>query len=159
MFIQTKIIAVLLVLILAMGYGGYWYHEHMQQKFADLNIELAHKKLAFDAKQKELNAMQEDKKLQDTVRAGADTKITASRKVVEKARRKFTGTTKAGEEISISRSAVVDTPAVEAEINLATAEQNRCFELLSGDALTEDEKNGKQTNTMCNEFYPISKSN
>jgi hypothetical protein len=160
MFIQTKIILVLLVIMAIMGYGGWYYHEHVQAQLQEKAAIIAQKDLVIKGQAEELKIIKADLALRDSIRENADAKITESRKAPVVAKKKVSKLkiNKKGEEVGVAAVAVEDVVRLETMVNEITADQSRCFELLSGDVLTEDEKNGKKTNPMCPEFFATVKS-
>ena len=150
---EFKLIIILCVLIGLMGLSGYAYWDYSQKQLQEQAARIEVQKLVIAGKDKEIDKMKADKELADAVRKGVDAAKTAGRKSVEQVRKQFEGQTKSGEEKDVGKAAVVKPKIIENAANKGTAEQARCFELLSGAPLTEDEKNGKITNKMCPELF------
>ena len=140
-----KLAGIMLILMMAMGGLGYWYYNDTQEKMsilhknnakletaAALNEEtISSLQVSYEKANNELNRLN-----QEFANIRAQNKILAGK--LEKHDLGVLGSKKP--------------TLVERVINKATQKAGRCFELLAGAPLTEDEKNeknGKSFNSEC----------
>ena len=158
MLIQAKIILILLALMALMGAGGYWYYTHMENKLAASQEKVLVLDIANKAKQVEIDKLKVDIEKRNKIASDTEQAFTTSRTQVDAMRKKLTGKTKSGAPKDLGKAANSNPLIIQNAINRGTADQSRCFEILSGSPLTEEEKNGTVKNGICPELVVTSKS-
>jgi len=154
MLLQAKIILILLALMALMSAGGYAYFKYSQEQLDVQKAKVVVLDIANKTKQLHIEKMEADEKKQALIRAEVDKDFAKARKDVEDMRARFSGKTKSGADKNIGKAAIEKTVIIQTAVNRGTADQNRCFEVLSGSPLTEGETNGTIKNSICPELFP-----
>jgi endo-1,4-beta-mannosidase len=127
-----KLAGIMLILMMAMGGLGYWYYNDTQ-------------KAAIDQQKK-------DMKLSSDVANKAMKQFHEARKQIDVMSKKFNKVSKLLGARDIGKIAVAKPGPIKKIINKGSNKMMRCFEILSGQPLTDKEKNAEkksQINTMC----------
>lgn len=145
-----KIAGVMFILMLAMGGAFYWYYSDSQERIAILQQNNAKLETAVAMNEETIKAMERD--------------IQRAAEEMKKVNEQFGAIREQNRELSnklarhdLGVLASQKSGLVENIINRATGKVNRCFELLSGAKLTEEEinaKDGKSFNSECPWLWP-----
>lgn len=138
------------ILMLAMGGAFYWYYSDSQERIAILQQNNAKLETAVAMNEETIKAMERD--------------IQRAAEEMKKINEQFSAIREQNKELSnklarhdLGVLASSKSGLVENIINRATGKVNRCFELLSGAPLTEEEtnaKDGKSFNSECPWLWP-----
>ena len=133
-------------IILAVTLGGfYWYYKSSQSTIAALNKDNATLSLSLKIQNQTITSLQENYRL-------ASEQINLTNQELSKARQQNRQLVDRLGRYDIGALAVSKPVLVQRTINNATAQANRCFELLTGADLTEREKNAttpREFNSEC----------
>jgi type II secretory pathway pseudopilin PulG len=140
-----KIVAIMGIVLAVISGGFYWYYKTSQETIAELNQHQAALITSIEAQTETINSLQEDylranNQLAETNRAFSEARQ-QNRLLADRLSRHEIG--------ALAKSKPV---LVERTINNATAQVNRCFEILSGAELNEREKNAttpRAANSEC----------
>lgn len=139
-----KLAGLMFILMIAMGGAGYWYYNDTQQRMAILNENNAKLEVAVQTSEAAVASLQQDFQRANAELTRVNTEFAAIRAqnqvLADKLERHdlgVLGSNKPG--------------LVERIINNATAKAGRCFELLSGSPLTDDEKGAQNANAFNSE--------
>jgi len=149
-----KISAVLVVLMLAMGGAGYWYYSDTQARLAILQENNAILQTSLEQTTAAKKKLEKDIKLANTQVAQVNSEFAIIRSQNNELAKKL-------EKHNLGVLAERKPGLVERVINKATDDASRCFELISGAKLTEEEKNatsGKEFNDQCPWLFNNTKS-
>lgn len=135
MFSSIKIYAygAAAAILLSVVLGGWWYYNWSQDEIEVLRDNNAKLELAVDTQKETIKVIRRDAKLAGNLQKEVNTEFAASRKEVDKLRRKMA-------RHDIAYLAYSKPKTVEKILNNATADAERCFEILGGSLLTDDEK-------------------
>jgi hypothetical protein len=139
-------VAGIMGIILAVVLGGfYWYYQSSQATIAQLNKDNATLSASLAIQTQTINSLQENTKL-------ANEQLRITNNSLSEARQQNRQLVDRLGRHEIGALAVSKPELVERAINNATAQANRCFELLTGAELTEREKNAttpREFNSEC----------
>jgi hypothetical protein len=159
---RFKLTAILSVVLCALV-CGFWIHykntqQHLKEALeanAQQQVQIQEQKAAQDLIQKDINKGNQLRQL-------VNSQMVQAQRSVDDMRAKFEAhpdpTT--GQTTTLGQQAVEKTDTVERAINRGTADQLRCFELVSGTPPTDEEKAGKKPNSFCPELLmqPVTQS-
>lgn len=141
---RFKLTGFLLLTIVLMAGAGYWYYNDSQERIQTLSENNAKLETAIQISEETIGALEDDfAKVNETLSVLYEDfdRIRAQNDILATKLRDhdigYLGSAKPG--------------LVERIINRATDNVNRCFELLSGAELTEDERNAKTANAFNSE--------
>ena len=140
-----RLAGILLVVILVMGGIGYWYYNDTQEKMAILNANNAKLETAVQLNEEAIDSLQASY-------AAAQAENERINKAYADIRRQNDRLADKLSDIDLGLLAQERPESMERAVNLGTENAGRCFELLSGAELTEDEKNaesGDDFNKEC----------
>jgi len=144
-----KLAGLLLVVIMVMGGIGYWYYNDTQAKMAILQENNAKLEVAVATNEETINSLQRDYAAIQAENARINEEYAAIRRQNSRLASKLA-------DIDLSLLASERPASIERAINRGTLNAGRCFELLSGSPLTEEEKNatdGETFNKECPWLY------
>lgn len=145
MGIGFKVAGVMLVLMLAMGGLGYWYYTDTQDRIAILQENNAILQTSLELSEKTVEDLKSSIKQ-------ANQQIEQVNKEFAEIRSQNNELAEKLEKHNLGVLANRKPGLVERIVNNATEEASRCFEIISGAELTEQEKNaktGKEFNSEC----------
>lgn len=148
-----KLAGALGLIILLMGGLGYWYYTDSQATIATLQQNNAKLEVSLQEEKEAIKALQKDIKK-------AEEEITEVNKEFAEARRQNNKLAERLEKHNIGFLAANKPGLVERVVNRATEKAGRCFEIISGAELTEQEKNaesGREFNSECPWLFDDSK--
>lgn len=149
-----KFSLVLMVVIAAMGGLGYWYYTDTQQRMAILQENNAKLETAVALNEETITSLQADyQRVSEEL-----TTISAEYQAIRRQNRLLAAKL---EKIDLESAAVTNPEAIERAVNSGTRRAGRCFELLSGAELTEQERTAKNDiafNKECPWLYDDYKS-
>jgi len=159
---------VLLVVILMMGGIGYWYYNDSQEKMAVLYQNNATLKANETTLKNEIadqeaalyRAEEEFKKKLDKMEENAKNlvnKIQELQQNFEAIRKQNDRLAAKLEQIDLEAAAIANAAGIERAVNRGTKNAGRCFEILSGSPLTEEELNAENEiafNKECPWLWP-----
>jgi len=128
-YIYGAIAAVIISVVL----GGLWYYNWSQAEIKVLRDNNAKLELAVETQKETIRVIKRDAKLAGKLQKEVNTEFAASRKAVDKLRRKMA-------RHDIAYLAYSKPNLVEKIVTNASNDAERCFEILSGSPLTDDEK-------------------
>jgi predicted nuclease with TOPRIM domain len=144
-----------LVIFAAIGavvYGGYVYVTNLQNELKARTEQVTESKNVQAEQQETITELLSDNERKNTTISTLNEKLQASRKSVTDLENKFDKTSKLLGERDIGRLAVGRPEIIERIINKGTEDVNRCFEILSGKPLTQEEIDAdrpSKSNTSC----------
>jgi septal ring factor EnvC (AmiA/AmiB activator) len=145
-----KLAGLLLVVIMVMSGIGYWYYTDTQQRMAILQENNAKLEIAVQTNEAALDSLQADY-------AAAQTELTRINQVYAEIRRQNNRLSAKLADMDLGLLAEERPEAMERAVDTGTINANRCFELLSGSPLTEEEQNAensKDFNKECPWLWP-----
>lgn len=140
-----RLAGILLVVILVMGGIGYWYYTDTQEKMAILNANNAKLETAVALNEETINSL-------ETSYAASQAENERLNQAYAEIRRQNNVLADKLSDIDLGLLASQKPDAIERAVNRGTENAGRCFEILSGARLTEDEKNatsGEDFNKEC----------
>ena len=149
-----KLAGLMFLLMLAMGGIGYWYYNDTQARMAILQENNAKLEIAVATNEAALESLQADY-------ASAQQQLTTLNEQYTAIRRQNQELANKLERIDLTAAAIANAEGIERAVNRGTINAGRCFELLSGAALTEEERtaqNGIAFNKECPWLYDDYKS-
>jgi len=148
---------VLLVVILMMGGIGYWYYNDSQERMkilqennATLKANQANLEQAIATQQETMEQLQKDFEAAAAENAALQEAYTAIRNQNRRLADKL-------EKIDLEEAAIANAEGIERAVNRGTENAGRCFEILSGSPLTEEELNAENEiafNKECPWLWP-----
>lgn len=148
MFGSLKISLVFIAIIAVLLGGFYWFYRDTNARIAILIQNNAQLQTAVSLNEQTIQTMKDNYAKQTEVLSDTLSKFEAARvanqKLAEKIRNR-----------PIGKDGVGNPGVVESIINNAARESNRCFEILSGSPLTEQEKNATKKSEINNECPEI----
>jgi septal ring factor EnvC (AmiA/AmiB activator) len=140
-----RLAGILLVVILVMGGIGYWYYTDTQEKMAILNANNAKLETAVALNEETINSL-------ETSYAASQAENERLNQAYAEIRRQNNALADKLSDIDLGLLAAQKPESIERAVNRGTENAGRCFEILSGAQLTEDEKNatsGEDFNKEC----------
>jgi uncharacterized protein HemX len=150
----TKVAGVLVLIILAMGGLGYWYYQDTQSTIATLNKNNAKLEISLELSEEAITTLKSDI-------ASSNQEINTLNTTLANTRSQNNELADRLEKHNLGILAQRKPGLVERVVNNASEKAGRCFELLSGAELTEQEKNaktGNQFNSECPWIFDSSNS-
>jgi len=149
-----KLSGILLIVIMTMGGIGYWYYTDTQKTIAILTENNAKLELAVATNEDTIKTMAADFAAANNELRRVNEEFNAIRQQNNRLASKLA-------DFDLALLAASKPESIERAVNRGTYNAGRCFELLSGAALTEDEKNaqyGASFNKECPWLYDRYKS-
>lgn len=151
MMLKAKLMAIVGVALAVMLLGFWLYYKNSQKRLEQQAAELARKEVEV-AQQKAINdQMTKDIQQATQLRGEVNRTMQRTQQSIDDMRIRLAPRTDpvTGQSSSLGKAAVEKTDTIERAVNRGTLDQLRCFELLTGSPLTEGERNGKITNSLC----------
>ena len=145
-----RLAGLLLVVIIVMGGIGYWYYNDTQARMAILQENNAKLETATQLQEAAMESLQADYAL-------AQQENTRLNQAYAEIRRQNSRLSDKLSDIDLGLLAAERPESIERAINSGTQNAGRCFELLSGALLTEEEENatnGEDFNKECPWLWP-----
>jgi cell division protein FtsB len=145
-----RLSALLLVVIMVMGGIGYWYYTDTQKTIATLTENNAKLELAVATNEAAIEQMQADY-------AAASAELQRINEAYAEIRRQNSRLADKLSDIDLGLLAAEKPESIERAVNRGTYNAGRCFELLSGAPLTQEERNattGEEFNKECPWLWP-----
>ncbi len=137
-----------------MGGIGYWYYNDTQERIAILNENNAKLEIAVETNEAALESLQ-------VSYASAQQENTRLNAAYTNIRRQNQRLADKLQEIDLTAAAIANAEGIERAVNRGTVNAGRCFELLSGAELNENERNAENDiafNKECPWLYDTYKS-
>ena len=147
-----KLAGVMLILMVAMGGLGYWYYNDTQEKMRILHENNAKLETAAKIQTETIKSLEADFELASSIAAETTKKLQDTQTAVEDMRGKFNKQSKLLGSRDLGKMAVSKAKPIRRIVNKGTSNMFRCFEIVSGQQLTEKEQNAEkpsQLNNMC----------
>jgi cell division protein FtsB len=144
-----KLSGILLIVIMTMGGIGYWYYTDTQKTIAVLTENNAKLEMAVATNEETIATMAADFAAANAELKRVNTEFAAIRQQNNRLASKLA-------DFDLGLLAANKPESIERAVNRGSANAGRCFELLSGADLTEDEKNaenGESFNKECPWLY------
>ena len=145
-----RLAGLLLVVIIVMSGIGYWYYTDTQARMAILQENNAKLEIAVQTNEAALESLQVDY-------ASAQLELTNLNEEYTSIRRQNQQLANKLQAIDLTAAAISNAEGIQRAVNRGTANAGRCFELLSGSPLTEEEKNAENEiafNKECPWLWP-----
>jgi chromosome segregation ATPase len=145
-----RLSAILFVVILVMGGIGYWYYTDTQERISILTENNAQLEVAIATSEDAINSLQEDY----AAMAAENQRINDAYAEI---RRQNSRLSEKLADIDLGLLAAERPDSIERAVNNGTTNAVRCFEILSGAQLTEEELNatdGEDFNKECPWLWP-----
>ena len=145
-----KLAGLLLVVIFVMGGIGYWYYTDTQERMAVLQENNAKLEIAVQTNEAAIESLQADY-------AAAAAENARLNEAYAEIRRQNNRLSDKLADMDLGLLAAEKPESIERAVNRGTNNANRCFELLSGSPLTEEEQNaqnGEDFNKECPWLWP-----
>ena len=142
----------MLILMVAMGGLGYWYYNDTQEKMRILHENNAKLETAAKIQTETIKSLEADVELAAGIAADTTKMLQETQKAVEDMRGKFNKQSKLLGSRDLGKMAVSKAKPIRRIVNKGTSNMFRCFEIVSGQQLTEKEQNAEkpsQLNNMC----------
>ena len=149
-----KLAGIMFIIMCAMGGLGYWYYNDTQERMAILQENNAKLETAIQTSEAALESVQADY-------ARASSELNALNAEYAAIRRQNQELADKLQNLDLTAAALANPAGIERAVNRGTENASRCFELLSGAELTEDERNatdGRTFNKECPWLYDDYKS-
>ena len=145
-----KLAGLLLVVIFVMGGIGYWYYTDTQERMAVLQENNAKLEIAVQTNEAAIESLQADY-------AAAAAENARLNEAYAEIRRQNNRLSDKLADMDLGLLAAEKPESIERAVNRGTNNANRCFEILSGSPLTEEEQNaqnGEDFNKECPWLWP-----
>ena len=145
-----KISAILFVIILVMGGAGYWYYQDSQSRIAILTENNAKLETAVELQEEAIQSLQDSYE-------SASQELTRINDAYAEIRRQNNRLSGKLADMDLGLLAAEKPDSIERAVNRGTINAGRCFEILSGSPLTEEEQNatnGEDFNKECPWLWP-----
>lgn len=139
-----RLAGLLLVVIVVMGGIGYWYYTDTQARMAILQENNAKLEMATQLQEEAISSLQEDYALAQEENARINQAYAEIRRQNARLSDKLA-------DMDLGLLAAERPESIERAINRGTENAGRCFEILSGAPLTEEEKNATNSETFNKE--------
>jgi septal ring factor EnvC (AmiA/AmiB activator) len=149
-----KLAAVMFLVMCAMGGIGYWYYNDTQARMAILQENNAKLNTAVQLNEETIASLEADY-------ASAQAEITSLNEAYTAIRRQNQRLADKLQQIDLTAAAIANAEGIERAVNRGTYNAGRCFELLSGAELTEEERTAENDiafNKECPWLYDDYKS-
>jgi chromosome segregation ATPase len=150
-----KLAGLLLVVIAVMAGIGYWYYTDTQERIAILQENNAKLEIAVQTNEQALESLQADY-------AAAQIELTKINEAYAEIRRQNDRLANKLADMDLGLLAQERPESMERAVDRGTINANRCFEILSGSPLTEEEQNaedGEDFNKECPWLWPGPRTN
>lgn len=140
---------------------GFWiYYKSSQKRLEQQAAELARKEVEIAEQKAVREQMEKDIKRATELRGEVNRTMQRTQQSIDDMRGRLAPRTNpvTGQSTSLGKAAVEKTDTIERAVNRGTLDQLRCFELLTGSPLSEGERNGKITNSLCPDLLAQPKS-
>ena len=144
------------VVLASLASAGWFYVKKLQSDIKAAEVREQQYKDVIEAKSAETNAIKQDLAAMAEGQKKLAEQIKVANTNVDSLEKRFTET-KSGKERDIRTSAIAKPELIEKAINNGTKEALRCGEVLTGAPLTENEKAGKVTNSICPDIIKAKK--
>lgn len=147
-----KLAGVMMVLMLAMGGLGYWYYTDSQEKIAILHENNAKLETATKLQTETIKQLEDDVEMASQIASSTQKEFVEARKQIDSLRGKFNKQSKLLGSRDMGKLAISKAKSIKRIINKGTLDITRCFEIVSGQPLTEKEQNAEkpsQLNKSC----------
>ena len=141
---------ILIGIILIMGLGGYWYYNDTQERLTILTENNAQLNIAVQTNEDTINSLQAS---YAAIQA-ENTRINAEYAAIRRQNSILAGKLA---DLDLGLIASQRPESIERAVNRGTINAGRCFEILSGSPLTEEERNatnGESFNKECPWLWP-----
>ena len=145
-----KLAGMLLIVIFVMSGIGYWYYTDTQERMAILQENNAKLEIAVATNEQAIESLQADY-------AAAAAENARLNEAYAEIRRQNSRLSSKLADMDLGLLAAEKPESIERAVNRGTSNANRCFELLSGSPLTEEEQNaenGEDFNKECPWLWP-----
>lgn len=145
-----KLLGVMVVIMGVMTGGFYWYYTTSQTRIEQLNKNIATTKSALEQSEAAIESIKTSLDKRDTELERVNREFSRAREQIRSLEERLS-------KHEIGALAESKPKLVENAINNATDKAFRCFEILSGAELTDDERNakdGKTFNSECPWLWP-----
>jgi septal ring factor EnvC (AmiA/AmiB activator) len=151
MLLRAKLMMIVGVAVATMVLGFWLYYRNTQKRLQEAAAENARQEVMIQEQKAIREEIEKNIEESRQIRQDVNKQIQKTQRSVDDIRGKFTPRTnpETGVTTTIGQAAVEKTESIERAVNRGTQDQLRCFELLSGNPLTEEERNGKKTNSLC----------
>jgi len=151
MFLRAKLMALVGVGLAVMLLFFWLYYKNSQRRLQEQSAEIARQQVEVAEQKAIREQMDKDIKRATELRNGVNSSMQRTQQSVEEMRTRLAPRTNpvTGQTSSLGKAAVEKTDTIERAVNRGTLDQLRCFELLTGSPLSEGERNGKITNSLC----------
>ena len=149
-----KLSGMLLIVIMTMGGIGYWYYTDTQKTIAVLTQNNARLEMAVATNEETIKAMAADFAAANEELKKVNTEFANIRRQNQELANKL-------QDLDMTAAAIANPEGIERAVNRGSINAGRCFELLSGAELTENEKNAENArsfNKECPWLYNTYKS-
>ena len=154
-----KLAALMASIMIALGGVGYWYYTDTQKKLAILHENNAKLETATKIQTETINKMQADVKLASQLAVEAQKELQVARQQIESVRNKFNKQSKLLGNRDIGKLATHKPKPIKKIIDKGTKNVLRCFEILSGQPLTEKEQNAEKKSQLNNSCPSVANPN
>lgn len=154
MFLRAKLMMIVGVAAAVMILGFWLYYRSTQKRLEEAAAENARQAIEIQEQKAVREQMEKDIKKGNELRQDVNRVMQQTQRSIDDMRSKFTPRTdsQTGQTVTLGQKAVEKTDTIERAVNRGTYEQLRCFELLTGSPLTEEERNGTKTNSLCSDL-------
>lgn len=145
-----RLAGILLVVIAIMAGIGYWYYNDTQARMAVLQENNAKLEVAVATQEEAISSLQADY-------ARVDAELTEINQAYTAIRRQNQVLADKLQQIDLTAAALSNPEGIERAVNRGTENAGRCFEILSGSPLTEEEQNAENEiifNKECPWLWP-----
>ena len=129
---------------MTMGGIGYWYYTDTQKTIAVLTENNAKLELAVATNEETIKAMVADNAAKDAELKRVNDQFASIRRQNQELANKL-------QDLDMTAAAIANPAGIERAVNRGSENAGRCFELLSGAELTENEKNAKDARSFNKE--------
>lgn len=149
-----KLAGVMFLIMCAMGGIGYWYYNDTQARMAILQENNAKLEIAVATNEETINSL-------ESSYASAQEELSTLNAQYQSIRRQNQQLADKLQQIDLTAAAIANAEGIERAVNRGTYNAGRCFELLSGAELTEEERTAENDiafNKECPWLYDDYKS-
>jgi len=139
-----KLSGMLLIVMMTMGGIGYWYYTDTQRTIAVLTENNAKLQMAVATNEETIKTMEADFKAANEELKKINSEFASIRRQNQQLASKLA-------DIDMTAAAIANPEAIERAVNRGSVNAGRCFELLSGAELTENEENAENARSFNKE--------
>ena len=147
-----KLALIMLVIMGVLGGLGYWYYQDTQERMAILNANNAKLEQATATQTAAIEKLEEDVAAAAEVQKETEEKFKVAREQVSNLQNKFNKTSALLGKRDLGTLGQAKPSSIARILTSGTKKMNRCYEIISGQPLTEKEINANkpsQLNSMC----------